>query len=304
MTGLAACLIAANSALPLRAMQWLKTAETGTLDDMAPAMVAAVNYTPNICLPANADNMVLEGEILFRTPRLLGGHAAKGRLSCQSCHINGADNPAFHFPNASGAPGTADVSNSFFSAKGGNGKFDPVRIPDLSAAGKVARDNPGELEAFLTVLVVNEFAGSQPNKAMITSLSQYVRALQPCSAGAIKRAPDLATDMELVINAVILANKRLDRGEDEIAHMLIAGGRDILGLVHERFAGKEFAAERAKLERISRDLRDLAAIDDVKARILASADVLARLGGVQFALQRIEARSLYNAETLRAALAE
>ncbi|WP_438727657.1 hypothetical protein ACR9YC_11155 [Parasphingorhabdus sp. DH2-15] len=286
-------MVAANSALPLRSMQWLKTGDADV------SIVDAVNYTPEICLPAAATTLTLEGEILFRTPRLLGGQAAKARLSCQSCHINGADNPAFHFPNASSAPGTADVSNSFFSAKGGNGKFDPVPIPDLSASGKIARDKPGELEAFLANLIVTEFAGDTPDAIVVDALSSYVRSLGMCGENMVGRRTDLATDLMLVKNAALFADKRLSSDDVAIGHMLIAGGRDILGLIYERYAGGQFTAERQQLVRLSVDLQQIARTPDNNARARLVEIWHAQFEQLSAALQKSQSKSLYSPEMLQ-----
>jgi hypothetical protein len=301
MAILAAALVAANSALPLRAMQWLKIAD-GPANIAAANMVDAVNYTPNICLPANVGNLALEGEILFRTPRLLGGQAAKARMSCQSCHINGADNPNFHFPNASGAPGTADVSNSFFSAKGGNGSFDPVTIPDLSVAGKISRDRPKEVENFLANLIVTEFAGDVPNRDMLVALAAYNRALKTCAAGDIQRQPNLATDVKLVDNAMVFAGARLANNDPEMAYMLIAGARDIMGLIHERFVSENLSGQRAELQRLSVAARDIGRIENADKRqkaITLWRDEFSKLSSI---LRDKEALSLYNRAELAKAV--
>lgn len=301
MAILAAALVAANSALPLRAMQWLKIADDPT-NIASTNMVDAVNYTPNICLPANVGNLALEGEILFRTPRLLGGQAAKARMSCQSCHINGADNPNFHFPNASGTPGTADVSNSFFSAKGGNGSFDPVMIPDLSAAGKISRDRPEELENFLANLIVTEFAGDAPNRDMLAALAAYNRALKTCGAGDIQRQPNLATDVMLIDNAMVFAGTRLANNDPEMAYMLIAGARDIMGLVYERFASENLSGERAELQRLSVAARDIGRIENADKRQKAIAIWRDEFSKLRSKLRDKEAFSLYNRAALAKAL--
>ncbi|NJS15549.1 MAG: hypothetical protein HC788_14335, partial [Sphingopyxis sp.] len=123
------------------------------------------------------------GEALFNSPSLLGGQAAKGGLSCASCHVNGRGNRHFVMTGVSDAPGTADVTNSFFSPARGNGRFDPVVIPDLALPGKVARDPAAAaLEPFIRTLIVEEFSGSEPTPAMLGALAAYVRAVRPVRA--------------------------------------------------------------------------------------------------------------------------
>lgn len=295
----AALLLAATDALPLRVMQWLK------VDGGADAMVKAVAYDPGVCLISDASLSALEGEVLFHTPAVLGGQAAKAQLSCSSCHVNGGDNPHFHFSSASGAPGTADVSNSFFSAAGSNGTFDPVLIPDLSQPGKVSRTEPGDLERFLNILIVTEFAGLPLEEPSLNALADYIRSLERCnvSAGAAPAGQSgLSSDLDRVARSVRLAERRLQQGDREMARLLVAGARDRLGLIHERYAGAALAKERASIEQASITLRAAANEADSSNRKAAFHVWHDRFGGLIMLLRRREKESLYNPVQLRAAL--
>lgn len=289
--------MAAKDHLPLRVMQWLK------VDGGADEMIAAIAYDPGVCLAANASSSAREGAVLFRAPTLLGGQAAKARLSCASCHVGGGDNPHFHFPSASGVPGTADVSNSFFSAAGANGAFDPAVIPDLSHPGKVSRRVPGEMEAFLRTLIVTEFAGAEPDSQTLAALAEYIRALEPCDSDAPHMAkPGLAADLALVEWAASMAEQRLAARDDEMARLLVAGARDTLGLIHERFAGADFARERSAIEHVSIDLKAAAGGMQGDNRRAAFAVWRETFQSLFLLLQKQEERSLYNQTELRAAL--
>ncbi|WOE75001.1 hypothetical protein [Alterisphingorhabdus coralli] len=290
--GGAALLLAATDALPLRAMQWLK------VDGGPDAMVAAVNYDPGVCLAANASQNALTGEILFRTPSLLGGQAAKAGLSCASCHVNGGDNPNFHFPNASGAPGTADVSNSFFSATGGNGTFDPVSIPNLAEPGKVSRADPGELEAFLKTLIVVEFAGEEPHPAALSALADYIRALRSCEVQG-ESGRSLAGDLALVERAALMAERRMAERDEDMARLLVAGARDTLGRIYERFAGDDLRKERNSIEHSSITLHAASRETGSSNRIASFAVWRETFHGLRQILQRREDESLYNVQRLR-----
>ncbi|MEO1046040.1 MAG: hypothetical protein AAFX04_11425 [Pseudomonadota bacterium] len=280
-------------------MQWLK------VDGGADAMVAAVNYDPGVCLSNGASLLAKEGALLFRNPTLLGGQASKARLSCASCHVNGGDNPHFHFPGASGASGTADVSNSFFSAAGGNGIFDPVAIPDLSQPGKVSRSEPGEMEAFLKTLIVTEFAGAEPDSRTLRALAEYIRALKSCNdltSAESRMQHGLTADLMLVEMAAAQAELRIQTGDSEKAQLMVAGARDILGLVHERFAGDDLAEMRASIEQASITLKAAAQEAAEGRRSVAFYLWRQRFADLRRRLEQREGRSLYDRERLRAAL--
>ena len=224
------------------------------------AQLAALSSQPETCLtndPRRAlDIEVQAGHALFNSTALLGGQAAKSGLSCASCHNNGRDNPHFLMAGISDDPGTADVTNSFFSVARGNGRFDPVAIPDLAAPGKISRD-PGAatLEPFLRTLIVEEFAGPEPSLAMLSALGAYVRAVRVCPDSLGQPVPrGLNDQLQLVQHAVAGAADMAMRGDNQASRALIAAARHQLGLISERYSGKQFGAERAQLVTASRSL--------------------------------------------------
>lgn len=180
---------------------------------------------------------LLAGEFLFKAPLLLGGQAAKAGISCHSCHVNGTDNPHFQFPAISGDPGTADTTHSFFSQSLGNGVFDPIAIPDLTREGRVdhARSN-GELEAFLTMIVVGEFSGKATSPAVIVALATYVRALRllPQGEGLERRAHDIMLDIEDLQHTLDQARLRAGRGQVEMASLLLSSAQSQSQFIYER----------------------------------------------------------------------
>jgi len=249
------------------------------------------------------------GITLFNTPGLLGGQAAKAGLSCGSCHVNGRDNPFFQFPGISGAPGTADVSHSFFSAKRGNGSFDPVKIPDLAQKGKISHDPKSrDLEKFIRNLIVEEFGGDEPADYALDALSLYIRnlAATPANITDYKRGPTvLEYDLLAVEDGVAAAHASIERNDPAMAVLLLSGARHKLGLINERFAGA--------------DLDDQVSIIIEQSRKLGLIQRSIEAGGVgisfkmeswnkkfrkQFsALTEKSAQSLYNPIVLRQALA-
>lgn len=239
--------MAAGAGPPLRAMLWApRDVDT----------VRAFATQPTECLRPPADPAtalsVEVGRAAFRTPIVLGGHAARSGLSCESCHRGGRGNPDFQFPGVSGAPGTADVTHSLFSARRGNGLDDPRPIPDLAApkaALKVDQARSGRaLEDFVTGLIVEEFDGPRPTPAVLDGLAAYVRALDPAACPTADREPvSVATLMADAGRALAAGQASLFKGDPATAVMMVAAARARLGLIDERFA--DLPAERARLRR-------------------------------------------------------
>ncbi len=272
------------------------------------AELEAMSSQPATCLADNpqATTLVRTGEALFNTPTLLGGQAAKAGLNCASCHVNGRDNPHFALAGVSDRPGTADVTNSFFSAARGNGRFDPVLIPDLAAPGKIARDPSAKaLEPFIRTLIVEEFGGHEPSAATLDALAAYVRAVGSCPEGKQMRVPrKLEDQLTLIQSAVMGAVEMQARGDRQTSQLLIAAARHQLGLLSERYAGPGLKRERAELLKASRRLQDLAAIPATSPE-LAKQAANWLIGFDKNVGQRLvgnEAASLYDPKQLAKAL--
>jgi hypothetical protein len=238
------------------------------------------------------------------TPTLLGGQAAKAGLSCASCHINGRDNPHFLMNGVSERPGTADVSDSFFSAARENGKFDPVPIPDLALPGKVSRQ-PGRqaLEQFIRDLIVDEFAGEEPSYVTLESLATYVRAIKACPRDDKAPVPrQLHDQLAIIKGALDVAGQLAARGDrKKEVSLLIAAARHQLGLISERYAGAKLKRERALLLKASRELQHVAESSNGEQALAAwQSRVDKELAERLF---RKESLSLYNPERLRTLVA-
>lgn len=211
---------------------------------------------PATCLDPAAEREAAIGEALFNAPALLGGQAERAGLSCAGCHANGRRSAAFFLDGISAAPGTADISSSFFAVPRANAVFDPKPIPDLALPGKVSRD-AGALEPFLRGLIVEEFAGTEPSPAALAALTAYVRALRICS-GLETEAKSLTSDLRLVFGSIDAAIAMLARGEGRSAEVLVKAARFRLGLIDERMAGKRLVPIRHRLLAASRELAPLA----------------------------------------------
>ena len=239
---------------PIRGLEWVaKTAD--------PAR--ALGSVPTECLKVPADPALAAkveiGRAAFRTPVLLGGQAARAGINCETCHRNGRTNPDFLFPGISGAPGTADVTNSLFSTHRGNGIDDPKPIPDLSGPkGKLKIDqDPGEkkLEPFIHGLITEEFDGPEPTPATLAGLAAYVRALSPAACPAKAREPlGVALLMSDARRALKAAQAETAAGDDATASLMVASARSRLGLIDERYADAALAKPRGDLRAASRRL--------------------------------------------------
>lgn len=260
------------------------------------AELAALTTQPATCL-GDRSVAVQAGEALFNSPGLLGGQAAKAGLSCASCHANGRDNPHFVMAGVSDAPGTADVTSSFFSAARGNGRFDPVIIPDLAVPGKVSRDPAsGALEPFIRTLIVEEFAGQEPTPAMLGALATYVRSIGTCSDGSARTARTLDDQLQLISAGLRGAAEMARRGDPVAARALVAAARHQLGLIAERYPVPRFRAEQRALLDASRGLQVLSGQSaDMEAFTTSATAWRASLdGGLAPRLRAKAPRSLYN----------
>jgi hypothetical protein len=246
--------LAALGDAPIRGMLWVAR-------DADPER--ALGSVPTECLKIPADPALAArievGRAAFRTPVLLGGQAARAGINCEACHRNGRSNPDFLFPGISGAPGTADVTNSLFSTHRGNGIDDPKPIPDLSgpkAKLKVGQDSTEKtLEPFIHGLITEEFDGPEPTPETLDGLAAYVRALNPAACPARARRPLtvalLMTDARRALDA---AEARTAAGDDATAMLMVASARSRLGLIDERYAAPELAGAREDLRAADRRL--------------------------------------------------
>ncbi len=285
---------------PLRAMRW-----------MAPGAnhLRTLGERPAECLkrPETRDvaYSVEIGRAAFRTPLLLGGQAARAGVACETCHEGGHTNPEFLFPGVSGAPGTADVTNSLFSSHRGDGVDNPKPIPDLGgprARLKVSQDLRGRaLETFIHGLVTEEFDGPEPTPAVLGGLADYVRHLQPqaCPRRAVEQviAGVYIADAR---RAVTAAGKAFARKDRATAAFLATAGRAQLGLLYERYDTPSLTEDRANLQRADHELAVAAeaarAGDPMTGKLLNTWLGRSLAWGAQ--LQRDEPRSLFNVKRL------
>lgn len=238
---------------PIAAVKWL--ASEGQVEALTTLPVVRLSIED--ITPAKAV-LFSAGESLFHTPTLLGGQAAKAGISCASCHANGRASIHFQFPGVSGAPGTADVTHSFFSSFRGNATIDPVPIPDLTQPGKVSRD-PGDaqLEKFVRDLIVEEFDGVEPGQPVLDAISFYIRSLAAPAEenGKMQNASlSIVKHFDRTEEAYETAIAYWHAGDRNMASLLFAGARHQLRLVHERFETKNLRKEQKMLAKLGQKL--------------------------------------------------
>jgi len=289
------CSAADRPQLPIREARWLKS----------PAILADLTRLPGECIawPRERDQRrsVEVGRVLFRSPLLLGGQAARAGLSCSSCHRNGRTNPHFHFPGISGEPGTADVTASIMSEHRGDGIFNPKPIPDLGGdPAKLKVKGTPRLREFIHGLITQEFDGPEPSPVALGSVVAYVQALSPaaCPKGP-GPAISLSSKLSEVDSAVALSERAYASGDPATGRDLLAAARSTLGAIDERY--------------------QVAGLEDSRSRLREADAVLFRLQGAgsagpwsewkrewpkhERALRSTEPRSLFNPAVLRKLLA-
>lgn len=251
-------------------------------------IASALSTEPARCVTPGPDQ-IRDGELLFNSPFLLGGQAAKAGVSCASCHENGRANPDFFFAGLSGDPGTADTTHGFFGPARDDGIFNPVSIPDLASPDGhqlVDRDDPAALSDFLERQIVEEFEGDRPGADIIAALSAYLRALdaRACEGDAQFSPETWRAPLSMAVDAILAAEE--STGDTREAYRRAA--RHFLRRVHDRFPHAREANLRAALVETS---QLIAAGESLQA--------LVEIEALRPALTAAERRSLYNLKTLQ-----
>lgn len=238
-------------------------AELKWIDSDADA-VAVLTTAPAECLvmPKDPDRARLArlGRAAFRSPVLLGGLAARVRMSCDSCHQNGHSNPTFRFTGVSGEPGTADVTGSVFSTNREDGRSNAVPIPTLVDAGLAPPFGSilptSDLRTFIRAAVVDEFQGKPPPDLVVEALIVYIAGLQ--SVGCPKPREEIvsfrsdAKETLELFDIVIDVLEHDDRHTGQFALMSLQAA---LERIYQRFP--ERVTDREELVGLSRSLSRL-----------------------------------------------
>jgi cytochrome c peroxidase len=124
-------------------------------------------------------DLIRLGNLAFSSPSILGSVAQRAGVSCETCHVNGAGNAKFFMPKMSTRPGNFDTTGALFNPKADNGALDPVRIPSLRGARYLAPYGAdgriASLRDFVRNVIVNEFAGPEPQPAILDAIVTYIQ---------------------------------------------------------------------------------------------------------------------------------
>lgn len=229
--------------------------------------LAALTQRPGECLPElkGVDHRRAEiGRAAFRSPFLFGGPAARSGLSCNGCHSDGRVSQAFFIEGLSDIPGTADVSSAIFSKERGDGKFNPVPIPDLVDSG--AKETFGTVTSvetiheFVSGAVMAEFQGAPPPAPVLDGLAFYVASLtsEVCPTGPLLRVP--GDEVQAAKRALQAAHLALANDQWPTADFLMISARHELGRIHERYFAPDHIALTQSLIALSKDVAAARAI--------------------------------------------
>ncbi|MEM9939341.1 MAG: hypothetical protein AAF768_10870 [Pseudomonadota bacterium] len=257
--------------------------------------VDVLTKEPEACLKTASPSIEV-GELLFNSPLLLGGQAAKAGLHCGACHRSGRGNPDFVFHGVSGVAGTADVTHGLFGPDRADDMFNPVVIPDLAAPEgrvRVDRNSPGAVEAFLDAQIVEEFDGAVPSKTVIAALAAYVRALdEDACDGMGDKAVSWRDETRRIKAGLTELASRSDM-DAQTERALRNAVRSALGRLYGRYASEDHTELRAALLKLSQSI----------GTGVSPEAAVAQLDLLEPDLQALEATSFYNVQSLREALA-
>lgn len=271
-------------------------------------IVAFLTRSPGECLRGargEARHLVEIGRAAFRSPMLLGGVAARGGLSCNSCHHDGRSNPDFFLEGLSGAPGTADVTSSLLSKVRDDGRFNPLPIPDLVGAGgkgSFGSHGAASLSEFISDAVAAEFSGAPPQPSVIAGLAAYISALDPGDCPKRETVARVRTAMGDAMRAMSAAKRAMKQGDAAADLMLLAAAGE-LGRVHERLPTERFAAERLALAGLARDLQKSRGASDASLALKNLDQARRAVRRLSRRLEKAEGATFYDPATLGGALA-
>ncbi len=126
--------------------------------------------------------LVALGNTAFSSPLLFGEPARSAGISCNSCHVNGHNNPDFFIPGHSARPGGLDPTGGLFNPAAEDGVENHVDIPSLRGIRYLApygRDGRiASLREFARHVIVVEFGGEEPAPAILDALVAYMNEFE------------------------------------------------------------------------------------------------------------------------------
>lgn len=122
--------------------------------------------------------LVAFGDMLFDSPEIMGEPARSFGLACSTCHNRSDINQRLFIPGITPKPGVIDVDGAFFNARFNDHRADAIDIPTLRGIRFTApygRDGRfASLRDFTRNVIVNEFAGAEPDPLVLDALVAYM----------------------------------------------------------------------------------------------------------------------------------
>lgn len=219
--------------------------------------VTALTSEPISCLDPSKDGQhgewIRKGELVFKSPALLGGQAAKANISCASCHRNGRGNQDFFFAGISDKPGTADVTSGVFGKQRADNIFNPVMIPDLASSegqNKVNRKDRDALLVFVHGQIEEEFSGAKPPESIMYSLITYLQAISTTDCDLSAKKPiNWQEDWVAARDAAVFSVEARDSDDMASARFYARTARASLQRLDSRFTDVDIHAGLIALSR-------------------------------------------------------
>jgi cytochrome c peroxidase len=122
------------------------------------------------------------GNTAFSSPMLFGPTARAAGLTCDTCHRQGDVNPRFFIAGVSARSGGLDPTTALFNPVQDDGVANHVDIPSLRGTRFLApygRDGRiATLREFARHVIVNEFAGPEPEPRVLDALVAYMEQIE------------------------------------------------------------------------------------------------------------------------------
>jgi hypothetical protein len=136
------------------------------------------NLNPAAYLSRDMPDHLILGEVLFKSPFILGEKMAAQGISCHTCHPNGAASDRVVVPGNVPHPGLVDLTHKSIHAAGDNGRDDALRIPSLRGVRYLAPyGHDGRMQSlrdFTRDIVENTFAGAPLSESELSALTAYM----------------------------------------------------------------------------------------------------------------------------------
>ena len=164
------CHVSAETMLPAQS----------TFGDIEPSV--AMRDFRSVRLTGSRSQDSLLGELIFESPRLLGGMARNTGISCDTCHIRGDRNPDFFIPGGSDHPGSFNGAAFLFNPSSGQISQTAIIIPSLFGISERSRfghdGRTDTLRNFIHDVIVKEFSGTEPSHHTLDLVTAYVADLE------------------------------------------------------------------------------------------------------------------------------